>query len=148
VRLPRFAADQGRAGPTAGAAGPGNEGGASHPLFGGWSATRWQYTSAEDPGQTVDVVCDLGGSISLSLTETAFILTCDVAGLGHRSLGGTCVVRGDELLLSAEGTAGFDAVRFRQIGETLSLRSDASGWDFEGKGHDRAASFVAVLVRL
>lgn len=123
---------------------------APHRLFGGWSATRWQYAAlaAPPPGRVVDVVCDLGGSVTLSLTATAFILAFDVAGRGRHSVYGACEVRGDELLLRPEGAGAPTSVRFRQNGDTLSLQSDASGWDFDGDGGDEAAAFVAVLVRL
>ena len=121
---------------------------ATHPLFGSWSATRWQYTSVADPERVVDVVCDLGGSVTLSLSVAAFILTCDVAGRGRWSLAGACVVTGDELQLTVDGANEPDVVRTRGAGATLSLRSDASAWDFDGSGRDEAAAFVAVLVRL
>jgi hypothetical protein len=121
---------------------------AIHPVFGGWSATRWQYTSVTSPERVADVVCDLGGSVTLSLTATAFILAIDVAGRGIHSVSGACEVRGDELLLQPEGADGPERVRFRQNGDTLSLQSDASGWDFDGDGRDQDAAFVAVLVRL
>ncbi len=123
-------------------------GSAGHPLFGGWSATRWQYRSAADPGRVVDVVTDRAGSVTLSLTATAFILAADVPGRGKHSISGACEVRGDELLLAPDGGDGAERVRFRQVGDTLSLRSEASGWDFDGNGKDQDAAFVAVLVRL
>jgi hypothetical protein len=96
----------------------------------------------------VDVVTDLSGSITLSLAATAFILAFDVAGHGKQSVSGVCEVRGEELLLVAEGADRAERVAFHQTGDTLSLRSDASGWDFDGQGQDQSAAFVAVLVRL
>jgi hypothetical protein len=123
-------------------------GGPDHPLFGGWSATRWEYASLARPEQVVDVVCDLGGSVTLSLTATAFILATDVAGRGKHSVAGTCEVRGDELRLRAEGAAEPEVLRHQQVGATLSLSCEASGWDFDGSGRDQDAAFVAVLVRL
>jgi hypothetical protein len=119
-----------------------------HSVFGGWSATRWQYTRLAAPERVADVVCDLGGSVTLSLTPTAFILAFVIAGRGRHSVSGACEVRGDELLLRPEGADAPTGVRFRQNGDTLSLQSDASGWDFDGNGEDQAAAFVAVLVRL
>jgi hypothetical protein len=119
-----------------------------HPLFGGWSATRWQYRNAAEPGRVVDVVTDLTGSVTLSLTATAFILAADVPGRGKHSKSGACEVRDDELLLVPDGGDRAERVRFRQAGDTLTLRSDASGWDFDANGQDQAAAFVAVLVRL
>lgn len=121
---------------------------AAHPLFGGWSATRWQYTNASEPEHVVDVVCDLGGTVTLSLTATAFILASDVAGRGRQSVAGACEVRGDELLLTPEGATAAERVWFRQVGETLALHADGSGWDFDGSGREEAAAFTAVLVRL
>lgn len=123
-------------------------GATGHPLVGGWSATRWQYTSRDAPRRTVDLVCDLGGSVTLGLTATAFILAWDIAGRGRRSLGGAWVARDDELRLRPEGTLEADAVRFRLSGETLSLHADDSAWDFDGDGRESSAGFVAVLVRL
>jgi len=147
VRLPRVPASRapGSKAPASEAPRNGPDG---HPLFGGWSATRWQYGSAAEPERTVDVVTDLSGTITLSLTATAFILAFDVAGRGKQSVSGACEVRGDELWLVPEGADRTERVTFRQTGDTLSLRSDASGWDFDGNGQDQAAAFVAVLVRL
>ena len=119
-----------------------------HPLFGGWSATRWEYTSLAAPQRIVDVVTDLGGSVALSLTATAFILAFDVAGRGKHSVAGTCEVRGDELWLRHEGPDRAERVAFHLAGDTLSLGSGASGWDFDGTGREQSATFVAVLVRL
>jgi hypothetical protein len=96
----------------------------------------------------VDVVCDLGGSVTLSLTATAFILAFDVPGQGAQSVSGACEVRGEELRFVPEGGDALERVAFHQSGDTLSLRSDASGWDFDGSGQDQHARFVAVLVRL
>jgi hypothetical protein len=58
------------------------------------------------------------------------------------------VISGDELVLNTDGYFGVQRVRFRQAGETLSLFSHESGWDFDGDGKDEGADFVAVLVRL
>jgi hypothetical protein len=119
-----------------------------HLLSGGWSATRWEYARLAAPERVVDVVTDLRGSVTLSLTATAFILAFDVAGRGKHSVAGTCEVRGDELWLVSEGADHAERVAFRQAGDTLSLRSEASGWDFDGNGREQDAAFVAVLVRL
>jgi len=148
VQLPRYpaAAPQSDAAPSG--ATPRDTAPTIHPLFGGWSATRWQYTRLTAPAQVADVVTDLGGSVTLSLTATAFILASDVDGRGKQSVSGACEVRGEELLLRPEGMERPHRLRFRQSGDTLSLQSDASGWDFDGTGRDQEAAFVAVLVRL
>ena len=115
-------------------------------LLGGWSATRWQYTGPS--GRSVDVVCDLGGSVSLSLSSTAFILAYTIAGQANPGVSGTFVVSDDELIMTRPGVSESEAVRFRLAERTLSLYSDSSGWDFDGNGADEPAEFVAVLVRL
>jgi len=147
VRLPRATEGslQGFAQPADGASGRAAD---AHPLFGGWSATRWQYRSASVPEHVVDVVTDLRGSITLSLTATAFILAFDVATRGSISVSGRCEVRGDELLLWLDGGDVPERVSFHQTNDTLSLRSDQSAWDFDASGQDQQAAFVAVLVRL
>jgi len=96
----------------------------------------------------VDVVCDLGGAVTLSLSAGTYVLTRDVAGRGTRSEGGACEVEGEQLRLTPEGVDRSNAVRFRIAADTLSLSADASAWDFDGDGEDEAADFVAVLVRL
>jgi hypothetical protein len=148
VQLPLSPAGEPRNDPTPAEAPSPPAGATAHPLFGGWSATRWQYTSLTAPERVADVVADLGGSVTLSLTATAFILAFDVHGRGKQSISGACEVHGDEMLLRPEKAAGAHRLRFRQSGDTLSLQSDASGWDFDGTGQDQDAAFVAVLVRL
>jgi hypothetical protein len=120
-------------------------------LLGSWSATRWQYRSRAHPESVVDVVCSLGGSVTLSLSAESYVLTWSSgAGLPHdnRSVGGALVVEGDRLSLRPPDALEPDAVTYRLSGETLALSSDASEWDFDGEGKVEAAEFVAVLVRL
>jgi len=148
VQLPRYPAAAPQSDPAPAGAASRDTAPAIHPLFGGWSATRWQYTSSAHPDRIADVVCDLGGSVTLSLTARAFILAFDVSGRGKHTVSGACEVRGDELLLRPEGMERPHRLRIRQNGDTLSLQSDASGWDFDGTGQDQEAAFVAVLVRL
>jgi hypothetical protein len=114
-------------------------------LLGSWSATRWQYTSRTL--RAVDVVCELGGTVTLSLSAESYVLTWSVAQQASRSVGGALRVVGDRLELRAQGRDEAEAVTFRRGGETLALSSEASAWDFDGNG-DEAAAFVAVLVRL
>ena len=115
--------------------------------MGSWSATRWMYTSREHPDRTVDVVCDLGGTVTLSLSAGTWVLTWEIAGQGRQSVGGTLTHRDEQLELQAHQAQDAEAVRFRLAGDTLSLSSAASGWAFDGRGEE-AADFVAVLVRL
>ena len=114
-------------------------------LLGSWSATRWQYTSRAQ--LTVDVVCDLGGTVTLSVSAGSYVLTWSVAGQASRSVGGALAVAGDRIALRPQGADQAEAVTYRLAGETLALSSDASQWDFDGSGEEPAA-FVAVLVRL
>lgn len=118
------------------------------PLLGSWSATRWQYTRRDGRPLALDVVCDLGGSVTLSLSARSYVLTWDVRGRGKLSIGGTFRVRDDQLELFPLGSERGEVIRFRVNAETLSLSAEDSGWDFEGQGHEAAAEFVAVFVRL
>ena len=137
------------AGPTSagnlGARAPADGGGA---LLGSWSATRWQYTSRTEPPLSMDVVCDLGGTVTLSLSAGTYVLTYDVARRGSRSQGGSCALEGNQLQLTPEGSGDPDVVQFRIASETLSLTAESSAWDFDNDGEEEAADFVAVLVRL
>jgi hypothetical protein len=125
-------------------AGHGREG---DTLFGSWSATRWQYASRDRPERQVDVVCDLGGSVTLSLSEGTYVLTWDL-GEGSRSLGGAIDVDADRLTLRPLGAADEEVVVFRVASDTLSLSAESSAWDLDADGTEEAAAFVAVLVRL
>jgi hypothetical protein len=148
LRLPPTSADAPRGSGTPTGPTPRRGDATPLPVFGGWSATRWQYSSHSQPGRLTDVVCDLGGSVTLSLSATAFILAFDVSGRGKHTVSGVCDVGGDELLLWPDGADAPQRLRFRQSGDTLALHSDSSGWDFDGTGTDQDATFVAVLVRL
>jgi hypothetical protein len=117
-------------------------------LLGSWSATRWQYTSRERPDAVVDLVCGLGGSVTLSLSAETYVLTWSSAGQDGRSIGGVLAIEGDRIALRAQDASETEAVTYRLAGETLALSSDASRWDFDGDGAEEAADFVAVLVRL
>ncbi len=119
-----------------------------NPLIGSWAAVRWQYTSRREPRRTVDVVTDLAGSVTLSLTEGTYVLTWGVGGQGGQSIGGTFArAEGGWLELTPLGASGVERVAFRLTSDTLALSSDASDWDFDGSGEE-PADFVAVLVRL
>ena len=126
----------------------GGLGSPGNPLFGSWSATRWQYTSRDEHGRVEDLVADREGMVTLSLSDGTYVLTHDVAGRGHQSVGGSCAIHGEMLELRTHGDDGTEAVRFRVAGDTLALTATDSGWDFNGDGKDEAASLVAVFVRL
>ena len=117
-------------------------------LLGSWSATRWQYVSRADPEQVVDVVCDLGGSVTLSLSDGTYVLTWAVAGQGSQSIGGALTVQGSTVVFLAHGASEAESVVFRLAGDTLALSCETSGWEFEDSGTEQPASFVGVLVRL
>ncbi len=117
-------------------------------LLGSWSATRWQYTSRERPERVIDVVIDLRGTVTLSLTAGTYILAWDVVGRGSQSIGGTYAANGHELEFAQPGADVKERVGFRLGADELSLRGAESAWDFEGNGHEEPADFVAVFVRL
>ena len=115
-------------------------------LLGGWSATRWQYASRARPDKVVDVVCDLGGSVTLSLSAGTYVLTWDLAG-GSQSIGGVLTLQGDRLLFLAQDASEAEPVLYRLADRTLALSCEGSGWAFDENGEE-PAEFVAVLVRL
>ncbi len=119
----------------------------AHPVLGSWAATRWQYASRAHPERVVDVVTGLGGSVTLSVSDAAYVLTWGVPGHGDGNVSGVITVRDAHLELKAEGAGVPESLRFHLAGETLALSSDASAWDFGGQGAE-PADFVAVLVRL
>lgn len=129
-----------------GVAGPGAamDGG----LLGSWSATRWQYTRRGDAVRVSDLVCDLRGNLTLSLSPGSFILTWQVPGIGSQSIGGGCTVVADQLEFVVPWSGWSEAVAFHLGAGELSLRSDNSAWDFEGHGREEPAGFVAVFVKL
>ena len=117
-------------------------------LLGSWSATRWQYTRRAQPEAVVDAICDLRGTITLSLSPGYYILTWEIPGVGARSIGGGCNIKDNqiEFLLPARGWV--ESVAFQVGAGELTLRSDASAWDFDGRGREESALFVAVFVKL
>ena len=117
-------------------------------LLGSWSATRWHYTSRDTPARTVDVVCDLGGSVTLSLSDGTFVLAWVIPGVGGQSIGGRWAVRGDALEYSWPGVEGTESVDLRVGWHELTLSTEQSAWDFDGDGQDEPAGFVGVFVRL
>jgi hypothetical protein len=147
VRLPLSRPATAQSVPGAASESPASAGSSEAGLLGGWSATRWEYTRARDPGTSVDLVCDLGGSVSLSLSAGRFILTCEVAGRGSLTVSGQFLTQDDQLHFTALESGTPQTVRFHQVDRTLSLYSAASAWDFDGQG-EQPAEFVAVLVRL
>lgn len=95
----------------------------------------------------MDVITGLGGSVTLSVSDSAYVLSWSVPGQGGGNIGGTIAIEPARLALLAAGAAEAESLRFHLAGETLGLSSDASAWDFEGEGEE-PADFVAVLVRL
>jgi len=145
VRLRRFLEVGGEDRPVPAAAGDRHS--ADGELMGSWSATRWQYASRTRPDRIVDLVCDLHGSVTLSLSAGACVLTWDVPGHSSGSIGGAVALKDGALILRLHGADEADSVRYRVAAQTLALSSDGSAWDFGGDGEE-PAEFVAVLVRL
>lgn len=132
----------------AGAAGGGQPGAEADALHGSWAATRWHYTSRDSPARTVDVITDLGGSVTLSLSAGTFILAWEIPGIGGQSIGGRWALRGGALEYSWPGVEGTESVGVRLGWHELALSTERSGWDFDGDGEDEPAGFVGVFVRL
>jgi hypothetical protein len=119
---------------------------ATGPLCGSWAAVSWEYERRED-GRRIDVVGDLGGSVTLSLTDERFVLSWHDGRNGPRSRGGSLGVATDAWLdfAAPDGTA--ERIGFRRADDTLVLRGEHSAWDFDGNGAT-PAEFTAVMVRL
>ena len=116
-------------------------------LLGTWSATRWQYLSRHHDTHAVDLVCDLRGAVTLSLSPGTFILSWDIPGHGSRTVGGQYVVRERAIEFASSAKDVSDAVWYRLGVDELSLQSEESAWDF-GDGAEELALFVAVFVRI
>jgi hypothetical protein len=121
---------------------------AADSLLGAWSATRWQYTSAARAARSVDVVCDLGGAVTLSLGDGTWVLTHVARGRASRSVGGTFEHREGLLELRAGAAGEAEMVSFNLAADTLTIRNENATWDFDGHGLEEPASLVAVFVRL
>ena len=117
-------------------------------LEGSWSATRWHYTSRLEPARMVDVVTDLRGTVTLSLSGGAFILAWDIPGRGGRSVTGQWERHGNALEYSWPGVEGVERAAIRLGAQELSLSSESSAWDFDGDGVMEPAGFVGVFVKL
>jgi hypothetical protein len=115
-------------------------------LPGSWSATRWEYTDGS--GRRVDLVAELGGIVTLSLSAGTWVLTFAVPGRGVRSAGGTFAADGHTLALRPVPEGAPVVLAYRVSADTLSWNDAHSGWDFDGDGVDEAASLVAVFVRI
>lgn len=117
-------------------------------LVGSWSATRWQYRSRMPPQRVVDLVCDLGGSITLSLSGGSFILVWDLGGTGRRCLAGAVTAAGDRLAFRPDAAGAEERVRYRLGPGELTLSSEESAWSMDGDDTDHPATWVAILVRV
>lgn len=117
-------------------------------LEGSWAAVRWHYASLGEPGRTVDVVSDLSGSVTLSVSGSRYVITWDAPPGGRSSADGR-ISRAADGALAFEPTdgPGAEQIAWRFTDATLAMSSDRSAWDFDGRGEEPAA-FTAVLVRL
>jgi len=117
-------------------------------LLGSWSATRWEYRRHDQPDGAIDVVCDLAGTVTLSLSADRYILAWSLAVTERQTIGGSYSLSGDSLEFMVGGPEPPERPAFRLCTQELSLSSEWSGWDFDGDGAEALASFVAVFVRL
>ena len=94
------------------------------------------------------MVCDLGGTVTLSVSADRYVLSWDLGDGQSQSHGGHYLAYGEGLEFTAVETGGSDRVGFRFGPREMSFSSEESGWDFDGTGGEEPASFVAVFVRL
>ncbi len=106
----------------------------------------WEYERRED-GRRTDIVGDLGGSVTLSLTDDRYVLSWDDGRSGARSSGGSVAMTEAEWIEFAASDGTIERIGIRRAEGTLVLRSEHSAWDFNGSG-EGPAEFTAVLVRL
>lgn len=120
--------------------------GGAGPLLGSWAAVRWEY-ERRDGSSRVDVIADLGGAVTLSMSEADYVLSCALRAEPTRSAAGAFAVVADEWIDLMPRAGPPERVGFRRAAGTLVLRSESSAWDFTGAGEE-PASFTAVLVLL
>lgn len=118
----------------------------AEPPLGSWSATRWQYARRE--GLAVDVVADLGGTVTLSFSAGTWILSWDLPGRGSETVGGTWRRDGERLELWRGGAEQSELLLLRGDLDMLTLQCAASAWTFGDGAGEEPAEFVAILVRL
>lgn len=118
----------------------------AEPPLGSWSATRWQYARREGPA--VDVVADLGGTVTLSFSAGTWILSWDLPGRGSETVGGTWRRDGERLELLRGGADRPELLVLRADAELLTLQCATSAWTFGDGAGEEPAEFVAILVRL
>ena len=116
------------------------------PLVGSWAAVRWGYVSVSGQ-RSIDVVGDLGGTVTLSLAAGTYVLSWDDRNGGPRSAEGTYAVTDDEWLAFRPTEGENERVGFRRAAGTVVLRSETSAFAFDGQ-QEEPAVFTAVLVRL
>ena len=115
-------------------------------LLGSWAATRWEYRALDRP-LVQDVVCELGGSVTLSIGPGTYILATDVAGRGRHSVGGMITILPSSLVLSPLGGGREQALLFQLTDTTLTLHAAEAAWAFDGSDEE-PAELVGILVRL
>ncbi len=107
---------------------------------------RWEY-GRHDGSRRVDIVGDLGGTVTISIGDGTYVLSHQLAGGETRSASGTLAETGQEWIDFHPAEGAPERVGFRRAAGTLALRSEHSSWDFTGGGEE-SAEFTAVLVRI
>lgn len=117
-------------------------------LLGSWSATRWHHVAIDRADRTVDLVCELGGTVTLSLSAEMYVLAWDIPGRSPGSIGGPWAERGGILEFDGRHPEGKESVTYHLNGSLLTITSEASSWEFENDGVQVATRFVGVFVKL
>ena len=117
-------------------------------LLGIWSATRWHHIAIGRPDMAVDLVCELGGMVNLSLSWEMYVLAWEIPGRMAGSIGGTWSAHPGTLEFAAQQSNGKQAVEYHLNGGLLTITSESSSWDFENDGSEVATRFVGVFVKL
>ena len=117
-------------------------------LLGSWSATRWHHTAIARPDQAVDLVCDLGGTVTLSLSADTYVLAWDIPGRESRSVGGPWALRAGLLDFDSPDFRFRESVAYHLNGGLLTITSENSAWEFADGDGPEPTHFVGVFVKL
>ncbi len=111
-------------------------------LAGTWRATVFRYTSTADPNATVDLVADMGYSMTLVVgLDSRFYVTIEPAG--WTSTTDALLLEGDQMLTRNEDASAF---LFSLERGTWSF-TGLDAYDFDGNGTAEPATLEVSLVR-
>ncbi|MDH5198359.1 MAG: hypothetical protein OEY20_14040 [Gemmatimonadota bacterium] len=112
-------------------------------LAGAWDATVWRYTSTADPTTMVDLVADLGLSVTVTVTRDSRLYFVIEPG-GWTSTTDELLIDGNQMLVRNGGES--QSFVFSLEDDTWSL-AGLNEFDFDQDGTQDEAMLEAVVVR-